>query len=52
MDLGHEFDDFLPSWKLTPLSADDILKSVPSSELSGRQGEGELDSIMHVLVGT
>ncbi|KAK7872007.1 hypothetical protein R5R35_004522 [Gryllus longicercus] len=52
MDLGHEFDDFLPSWKLTPLSADDILKSVPSSELGGRQGEGELDSIMHVLVGT
>ncbi|PSN30073.1 hypothetical protein C0J52_27801 [Blattella germanica] len=52
MDLGHEFDDFLPSWKLTPLSADDILKSVPSSEFSGRQGEGELDSIMHVLVGT
>lgn len=52
MDLGHEFDDFLPSWKLTPLSADDILKSVPPSEFSGRQGEGELDSIMHVLVGT
>lgn len=52
MDLGHEFDDFLPNWKLTPLSADDILKSVPSSEFSGRQGEGELDSIMHVLVGT
>lgn len=52
VELGHEFDDFLPSWKLTPLSADDILKSVPSSEFSGRQGEGELDSIMHVLVGT
>ncbi|XP_049960693.1 protein enabled homolog [Schistocerca serialis cubense] len=52
VDLGHEFDDFLPSWKLTPLSADDILKSVPPSEFSARQGEGELDSIMHVLVGT
>ncbi|KAJ8874397.1 hypothetical protein PR048_025246 [Dryococelus australis] len=49
MDLGQELDDFLPSWKLTPLSAEDILKTVPSPS---RQSEGELDSIMHVLVGT
>lgn len=49
-DLGHEFDDFLPSWKLTPLSADDLLKSVPST--TSVHSEGELDSIMHVLVGT
>lgn len=56
-ELGHEFDDFLPSWKLTPLSADDLLKSVPCSNAANaaahtHAGEGELDSIMHVLVGT
>lgn len=52
VDVGHEFESFIPGWKLTPLSADDIIKSVPTSELSSRQSEGELDSIMHVLVGT
>lgn len=59
-DLGHEFDDFLPSWKLTPLSADDLLKSVPCGPCGpcapaanvNHAGEGELDSLMHVLVGT
>ncbi|KAJ1528386.1 hypothetical protein ONE63_006801 [Megalurothrips usitatus] len=53
-DLGHEFDDFLPSWKLTPLSADDLLKSVPCGPAANANhaGEGELDSLMHVLVGT
>ncbi|KAK3912493.1 Cell division cycle-associated protein 4 [Frankliniella fusca] len=53
-ELGHEFDDFLPSWKLTPLSADDLLKSVPCGPSANvnHPGEGELDSIMHVLVGS
>uniref|UniRef100_A0A1B6LTT6 SERTA domain-containing protein n=1 Tax=Graphocephala atropunctata TaxID=36148 RepID=A0A1B6LTT6_9HEMI len=40
-DSDPELEDFLPSWKLTP---DDILRR--SSDSS------ELDSIMHVLVGT
>ncbi|XP_063231850.1 uncharacterized protein LOC134536156 isoform X2 [Bacillus rossius redtenbacheri] len=46
VDLGQELDDFLPGWKLAPLSADDVLRSVP-----GRQ-DGELDGLMRVLVGT
>lgn len=40
-DSDPELDDFLPSWKLT---SDDFLRRTPDST--------ELDSIMHVLVGT
>lgn len=28
-DAGSEFDDLLPSWKLTPVSAEDVLKAAP-----------------------
>lgn len=40
-DSDPDFDDFLPSWKL---SSDDVLRR--------NSDNSELDSIMHVLVGT
>ncbi|XP_075221422.1 SERTA domain-containing protein 2 taranis [Lycorma delicatula] len=43
-DLSHDLDDFLPSWKMT----DDALRPVATRA----SDSGELDNIMHVLVGT
>lgn len=45
LNTDPDLDDFLPSWKLTP---DDLLRSVPPRA----SDSSELDSIMHVLVGT
>uniref|UniRef100_A0A1B0CG96 Protein rp20-26 oh-glycosylation sites n=1 Tax=Lutzomyia longipalpis TaxID=7200 RepID=A0A1B0CG96_LUTLO len=45
LGLGPELTELLPSWKLTPLSADDILKSVPEQQ--------EMDSAFtHIMVGS
>lgn len=49
--LLDDLDCELPSWRLTPLSADEVLKSVPP-EPRTVIGEELVDSLMHVLVGT
>ncbi|XP_059618842.1 uncharacterized protein LOC132263207 [Phlebotomus argentipes] len=47
LGLGPELTELLPSWKLTPLSADDILKSVPEP------GQQEMDAAFtHIMVGS
>ncbi|GAB0086130.1 hypothetical protein DMENIID0001_001260 [Sergentomyia squamirostris] len=47
LGLGPELTELLPSWKLTPLSADDILKSVPEP------GQQEIDTAFtHIMVGS
>lgn len=33
-DAGSEFDDLLPSWKLTPVSAEDVLKAAPDPHVA------------------
>ncbi|XP_037025765.1 probable serine/threonine-protein kinase DDB_G0288147 [Bradysia coprophila] len=53
LGLGPELTELLPSWKLTPLSADDILKSVsPPLEPSKVMLESEIDSFTHIMVGS
>lgn len=54
-DLGHEFDDFLPSWKLTPVSAEEVLKSAssdPVPSLPSCQIQGQDMELMQVLVSS
>lgn len=52
MDLGPELTELLPSWKLTPLSADDILKSVTTPmEPTKMVLENEMDTLTHIMVG-
>ena len=54
-DLVHEFDDFLPTWKLTPVSADEVLKSATSDtspSLSPCQIQGQEMELMQVLVSS
>ncbi|KAK6635177.1 hypothetical protein RUM44_000428 [Polyplax serrata] len=54
-DLVHEFDDFLPSWKLTPVSAEEVLKSAssePVPSLSPCQIQGQDMELMQVLVSS
>lgn len=55
-DFGLDTSDLtelLPSWKLTPLSADDILKSVPPPmEPSKVMHDNEIDSFTHIMVGS
>lgn len=54
-DFGLEPDliELQPSWKLTPLSADDILKSVPPPmEPSKIMHDNEIDSFTHIMVGS
>lgn len=53
LGLGPELTELLPSWKLTPLSADDILKSVPPPmEPSKVMIENEMDTLTHIMVGS
>lgn len=53
LGLGPELTELLPSWKLTPLSADDILKSVPPPmEPSKVMLESEMDTLTHIMVGS
>lgn len=54
-DLVHEFDDFLPTWKLTPVSAEEVLKSASSESvpsLSPCQIQGQDMELMQVLVSS
>lgn len=53
LGLGPELTELLPSWKLTPLSADDILKSVPPPmEPSKVVLENDMDTLTHIMVGS
>lgn len=55
LGLGPELTELLPSWKLTPLSADDILKSVPPPtvlESNKSLFESEMDTLTHIMVGS
>lgn len=52
LGIGPELTELLPSWKLTPLSADDILKSVTTPmEPTKIVLENEMDSLTHIMVG-
>lgn len=52
LGLGPELTELLPSWKLPPLSADDILKSVTQPmEPTKIVIENEMDSMTHITVG-
>lgn len=52
LGLGPELTELLPSWKLTPLSADDILKSVTTPmEPTKIVLDNEMDSMTHIMVG-
>ena len=52
LGLGPELTELLPSWKLTPLSADDILKSVPPPMEPSKILENEMDTLTHIMVGS
>lgn len=53
LGLGPELTELLPSWKLTPLSADDILKSVPPPmEPSRILMDADMDQLTHIMVGS
>lgn len=52
LGLGPELTELLPSWKLTPLSADDILKSVTTPmEPTKMVIDNEMDTLTHIMVG-
>ncbi|KAL0269480.1 UNVERIFIED_CONTAM: hypothetical protein PYX00_007193 [Menopon gallinae] len=54
-DIGHEFDDFLPNWKLTPVSAEEVLKSAssdPVPPLPSCQIQAQDMELMQVLVSS
>lgn len=54
LGLGAELTELLPSWKLTPLSAEDIVKSVnPHMEPSKVVNDSEMDLFTtHIMVGS
>lgn len=53
LGLGAELTELLPSWKLAPLSADDIVKSVnPPMEPSKVVNDSEIDLFTHIMVGS
>lgn len=54
LDMESELlPSLLPSWKLTPLSADDILKSVPHQQQARIVHEAEMETgFTHIMVGS
>lgn len=48
LDFSQDFEDIIPSCKLTPLSVDDILKTVPPTTQPSKESP-DIDNIMQVL---
>lgn len=48
LDFSQDFEDIIPSCKLTPLSVDDILKTVPPTTQPVKESP-DIDNIMQVL---